>query len=153
MKDIGCTVIFVCLWYWGNIGFCSIPIVSSLNVWYNSLVKSSRIQFSSVAQWCQTLWDPMDCSMPGFPVYHQLPKLAQTHVHWVSDAIQPSVVPFCLQSFPASESFPVSQLFASVGQNIGVPASASALPMNIQDWFPLGLTGLISHKRYTCNRV
>ena len=47
-------------------------------------------QFSSVAQSCPTLCDPMDCSTPGFPVHHQLPELAQTHVHWVSDAIQPS---------------------------------------------------------------
>ena len=45
---------------------------------------------SSVIQSCPTLYDPMDCSMPGFPVYHQLPELAQTHVHGVSDAIQPS---------------------------------------------------------------
>ena len=50
----------------------------------------------------------------------------------------------CLQSFPASRSFPMSQLFVSGGQSIGVSASASVLPMNIQDWFPLGLTGLIS---------
>ena len=69
-------------------------------------------QFSSVAQSCLTLCDPMDCSTPGFPV-HQLPKLAQTHVHRVGDAIQPShpsVVPFSsyLQSFPGSGSFPVS---------------------------------------------
>ena len=48
------------------------------------------LQFSSVAQSCPTLHDPMDCSTPGFPVHHQLPKLAQIHVHWVSDAIQPS---------------------------------------------------------------
>ena len=48
------------------------------------------VQFSSVAQSCLTLWDSMDCSMPGFPVHNQLPELAQTHVHWVSDAIQPS---------------------------------------------------------------
>ena len=47
------------------------------------------ISVSSVAQWCLTLCYPMDCSMPGFSVYHQLPELAQTHVHWVSDAIQP----------------------------------------------------------------
>ena len=57
-----------------------------------------------------------------------------------------SVIPFssCLQSFSASVSFPMSQLFASVGQSIGTSASASVLPMNIQGWFPLGLTGLIS---------
>ena len=48
------------------------------------------VQFSSVAQLCPILWDPMDCSMPGFPVHHQLPELTQIHVHWVSDAIQPS---------------------------------------------------------------
>ena len=70
------------------------------------------IQFSSVAQSCPTLCDPMDCSTPGFPVHHQLPELAQTHVHHVGDAIHPpissSVVPFssCLQSFPKSGSFP-----------------------------------------------
>ena len=180
----------------------------------------------------------MDCSMPGFPVLHHLPELAQTHVHWAGDAIQPShflsspsppafnlsqhqgvfkwvssshqvakglefqllhqfssvqfshsvvsnslqphelqharpprpsptpgihpnscpssqwchptisssVILFssCLQSFPASGSFSMSQLFASGGQRIGVSASASALPMNIQDWFPLGLTVSIS---------
>ena len=60
--------------------------------------------------------------------------------------ISPSVVPFssCLQSFPASRSFPVSQFFTSGGQSIRASASASVLPMNIQGWFPLGLTGLIS---------
>ena len=66
-------------------------------------------KFSSVAQLCLTLCDPMDCSTPGFPVHHQLPELAQTHVHWVDDSIQPSspVVPFssCLQSFPAFRVF------------------------------------------------
>ena len=65
---------------------------------------------------------------------------------WCHPAISSSVVPFSshLQSFPASGSFPVSQFFASSGQRIAVSASASVLPMNIQDWFPLGLTGLIS---------
>ena len=63
--------------------------------------------------------------------------------HWT---ISSSVIPFTsrLQSFPASGSFPMSQFFASGGQSIGVSASASVLPMNIQDWFPLGWTGLIS---------
>ena len=76
----------------------------------------------------------MDCSMLGFPVHHQLLELTQTHVHWVSDASF-SAVPFssCLQSFPASGSFPRSKFFAWGGQNIGVSASASVLPMNIQD--------------------
>ena len=64
---------------------------------------------------------------------------------WCHPTISSSVVPFsCLQSFPASGSFPVSQFFASGGQSVGVSALASVLPMNIQDCFPLGLTGLIS---------
>ena len=89
----------------------------------------------------------MDCGTPGFRVLHHLPQLAQTHVHWVNDAIQsfhplspPS--PFWSQSFPASGSFPMNQLLASHGPS--VRASASVLPMIIQGWFPLGLTGLIS---------
>ena len=89
------------------------------------------------------LENPIDCSMPGFPVFHHLPELAQTHVHQVSDAIQPShplSSPFLLpQSFPVSGSFPMSQFFASDGKSFGASASASVLPMNIQDWFPLGL--------------
>ena len=95
---------------------------------------------------CLTLCDPIDCSTPGFPVLHYHPEFAQTHVHWVNDAIQPShplSFPFSSpQSSPASGCYPVSQLFATGGQNI--EASASVLPMNIQDWFPLGLTSLIS---------
>ena len=67
---------------------------------------------------------------------------------WCHPTISSSVIPFSshLQSFPASESFPVSQFFASGGQSIGVSASASVLPMNIQNWFPLGWTGWISLK-------
>ena len=85
-----------------------------------------EVQFSSVAQSCPTLCDPMNCSMSGPPVHHQLPEFTQTHVHWVSEAIQPShpLVPFsCPQSFPASGSFQMSQLFASGGQSIGVSPS------------------------------
>ena len=71
--------------------------------------------FSSVAQSCPTLYDPMNCSMPGLPVHHQLPEFTQTHVHWVGDDIQPShpVVPFssCPQSFPASGSFQMRWYF------------------------------------------
>ena len=110
----------------------------------------NSVQFSSVAQSCPTLCDLMDYSMPGFPSHHQLLELAQTHIHWVSDAIQPSHLIFChplllLSSiFPSMRVFPMSQFFASGGQTIGVSASASVLPMNIQGWFPLGLTGLIS---------
>ena len=66
--------------------------------------------------------------------------------HWCHPTISCSVVPFSsrLQSFPASGSFHMSEFFASSGQSIGVSASASVLPMNIQDWFPLGWTGWIS---------
>ena len=94
------------------------------------------------------LCDPMDWSTPGFPVHHQLPELTQTHVHpswWCHPTISSSVIPFSSrhQSFPESRSFPISQFFTSGRQCIGVSASASVLPMNIQDWFPLGLTGWI----------
>ena len=110
-------------------------------------------QLNSVVQSCPTFCDPMDSSTLGFPVHHQLLAFTQTHVHQVGDAIQPchptissSDIPFSshLQSFPASGSFPVSQFFASGGQSYGVSASASIVLMNIQYWFPLGLTGWIS---------
>ena len=92
---------------------------------------------------------------PSFSVPHHLPEFAQVHVHWISDAVQPShplpppsllalLFSSCPQSFPGSGAFLVSQLFASGAQSIEASASASVLPVNIQDWSPLGLTGLIS---------
>ena len=91
----------------------------------------------SVAQLCPTLCDPMDCSMPGLPVQNQLPEFTQTYPlsWWCHPTISSSVIPFssCLQSFPASGSFPKSQFFTCGGQSIEVSASASVLPMNIQD--------------------
>ena len=181
------------------------------------------IQFSSVAQLCLTLYNPMDCSTPGLPILHYHPEFVQTHVHWVGDTIQPShallplsllpsifpsirvsvkfshsvlsdslwphelqharppctsptpgihpnpcplsqwchpnisfsVIPFssCLQSFPTSGSFSMSQLFASGGQSTGVAASTSVLPMNTQDWFPLGWTGWIYLQSKGLSRV
>ena len=99
----------------------------------------------------------MDCSTLGFPVHHQIPELTQTHVHWVGDAIQPShpVIPFSSypNSFPASGYFQMSQFFAPSGQSIGVSTSTSVLPMNIQDWFPLELTGFISSLSKGLSRV
>ena len=94
--------------------------------------------YSLVTQPCLTLCSPMDCSTPGFPVHHQLPELAQTHVHLVSDAIQPShplsfPSPPTFKSFPALGSFPVSQFFTSDSQGVGASASASVLPKNTQD--------------------
>ena len=100
---------------------------------------------SSVTKSCSTLYDPMDCSTPGFPVLHCPPEFVQTHVLWVSGAIWPFIPSRSLlllsSIFPASGFFPMSWLFTSGGQSIG--ASASVLAMNIQDRFPLGLTGLI----------
>ena len=120
-------------------------------------LKNSTTQFSSVAQLCPTLCDPMDCSTPSLPVHHQLPEFTQTHVHSVSDAIQPShlLLSFssCLQSVPTSGSFQMSQLFESGGQSIGVSASTSVLPMNIQDWFPLGWTDWVSFQSKGLSRV
>ena len=90
----------------------------------------------------------MDCSTPGSPVLHYLLEFTQTHFHRVGDAIQPShplSSPSSLpQSFAESGSFPMSLLFTSGGQSLVASALASVLPINIQGWFPLGLTGLIS---------
>ena len=88
----------------------------------------------------------MDCSTPGFPVLHHLPEFAQTHVHWIGDAIQPShslssASPPALN--PSQNQGLFHQLFTSSSQNIGASASASVLPKNIHGWFPLRLNGLI----------
>ena len=109
------------------------------------MINIKSFQISSIVQSCLTICDPMDCSTPGFLVY-QLAEIAQTQVHQVGSTFHPLIIPFsfCLQSFPASGPFPVSPLFASGGQSIGVSVSASVLPMNIQglisfriDWFGL----------------
>ena len=103
-----------------------------IQIWYHRMTS----QFSSVTQ-----------SRPT-TLGHQLLELAQTHVHWVSDASNHLVLchPFLLllQSFPASGSFPSGWVFASGGQSIGASASAAVFPINIQDLFLLGYTGLIS---------
>ena len=114
------------------------------------------VQFSSVAQSCPTLCDPVNRSTPALPVYHQLPEFTQTHVHRVSDAIQPShplPSPSPAPNPSQHQFFPMSQHFAWGGQSIGVSASASVLPMNIQGWFPLELTGLISLQSKGLSRV
>ena len=98
-------------------------------------------------------------AVPGFPVLRYFPEFSQIHVNWVSDAIQLShplsspCPPSCPQSFPASGSFPTSWFFASGGQSVGASASASVLPMNIQDSFPLGWSGLISLQSKGLRRV
>ena len=113
------------------------------------------IHFGSVAQSCPTLCDPMDCSMPGLPVHHQLQEPTQTHVYHVGDAIQLS---HSLSS-PSPPTFNLSQhqgLFQWVSpshQVAKVLATASVLPMNIQDWFPLEFTGWISLQSKGLSRV
>ena len=100
----------------------------------------------SVAQSCPTLCNSMDCSTPGFPVFHYLLEFAQTHVHWVDDAIQLShpLLPPSPPVLNLSQYQGLSQwVFSSGGQSIGASALASVLPMSIQGWFPLGLTGLL----------
>ena len=140
----------------------------SLSKWYMSLSKCTWREPSelrsilerwwwwwSVTQSCLTHCDPMDCSMPDFPVLHHLSEFAQTHVHWVGDFIQLSH----LLSPPSPPAFNLSQhqglfqcqLFTSGGWSIG--ASSSVLPKNIQDLFPLGLTGLTSLESKGLSRV
>ena len=117
---------------------------------FSSILKVLSVQsVSSVAHSHPTLCDPMDCSMPSLPVYHHLPEFTEIHVHWISYAIQPTHP----QSFPASGSFQMSQFFASGGKSIGVSASTSVTPMNIQDWFHFGWTGWISLQSKGLSRV
>ena len=97
--------------------------------------------------------NPMDCSTSDFLVLHYLPERPLSQ--WSHPTISSSVIPFssCPQSFPASWSFPVCWLFTSGGQNIGASVSASVFPMNIQDWFPLGLTSWNSLQSKELSRV
>ena len=115
------------------------------------------VQFSSVTQSYLILCSPKNHSTPGLPVHYQLLEFTQNHVHQVSDAIQPSH-PLLSPSPPtlnptASESFPMSQLFSWGDQSIGVSTLESVLPVNIQGWFPLRLTGWISLKSKELSRV
>ena len=112
---------------------------------------------SSVDQSCSTFCDSMDRSMPGLPVHHKLLKFTQTLVHWVCDAIQSSH-PLSSLSPPTfnlsqHQGHYMSQLFTSGGQSIGVSASTSVLPVNIQDWSPSGWTGWISLQSKGLSRV
>ena len=112
----------------------------------------------SATKTCLILWDPMDHSMPGFPGPSSSPGLCSNSCplsQWCHPTILSSVIPFssCLQSFPASGSFPMSLFFASGSQSIGASASVSVLPMNIQGWFPLGWTGLISLQSKGLSRI
>ena len=109
----------------------------------------------SVTQLCLTLCDPMDCSTPGFPVLSGVSSNSHPLSRWCHPTISSSVIPFsfCLHSFPVSGSFPKSQFFASGVQSIGASTSASLHPMDIQGWFSLGLTTLISFQSKSLSRV
>ena len=113
-----------------------------------ALIDNVSIQFSSVAQLCPTLGDPMDRSHTRPPCPSPTPRVHPNSCplsQWCHPSILSSVVPFssCLQSFPASGSFQMSQPFASGGQRIRVSASTSVFPVNTQDW-SLGWTSWIS---------
>ena len=123
---------------------------------YIHMIKSQLFN-RSVAKLCPTLCDPMNCSTPGFSVLQYLLELAQTHIHWVNDAIQPSH-----PLLPPPLSLTLSQhqgLFQWVGsshqvaKSTGASASALVLPVSIQGWFPLGWTGLISLQFKGLSRV
>ena len=124
-----------------------------------------QAMFSSV-QWFSPVWHfpTPDCSTPGFSVHHQLPEPAQTHVHQIGDAIQPShplssllLLPSILTSIRVFSNESVLCIrwpkYWSFSFSIGVSALALELSMNIQDWFPLGLTGLTSLQSKGLSRV
>ena len=116
----------------------------------------SSVQFGRSVMY-DSLW-PHGLKHARLPCPSPSPKICSNSnplSQWCHPTISSSVVPFssCPQSFPASGSFPVSQLFASGGQSVGVSVSASVLPVNIQGWFPLGLTGLISLQSKELSRV
>ena len=130
----------------------SLPLVMVLAFFslLPSLTLKSTVCCSLAGQLCPTLCEPMDCST-SVPCPSPSPGACSNSCplsQWCHPTIPSSVIPFssCPQSFPASGSFLMSRLFTSCGQSIGASASASVLPKNIQDWFPLWLTGLISLK-------
>ena len=125
------------------------------------MVKTVSFRFSSVQFSCSVVSDFLQ---PHEPQHTRAPCPSPTHgvypnscplSRWCHLTFLSSVVPFsyCLQSFPTSRHFPVSQSFASGGQSIGVSASASVLSMNTQDWFLLGLPGLVSLQSKGLSRV
>ena len=121
------------------------------------IIKYRRLGGFSSVRWL-TLCNPMDCSMSGFPVHHQLPELAQTQGHWVSDDIHTSH-PLSSPSPPAFNLYQHQGLFQLIRSShqvvkvIGASTSISVLPINIQDWSSLGLTGLISLQSMGLSRV
>ena len=142
-----------------GISICSAGSAKKQEVTFNFGLGDKPIQFSSVAQLCLTLCDPINHSArPPCPSPTPTPGVYPNSCplcRWYHPTISSSVVSFssCPQSFLASGSFQMSQLFPSGGQSTGVSASASVLPMNTQDWSPLGWTGWISLQSKGLSRV
>ena len=129
------------------------------------MAQFSSVQFNSVTQSCWTLCYPMDCRTPDFPVHHQLPELTQTYIHQIGDVIQPSHplssnhLILCHPLLLPLSIFPTIRVFSNESVlPIRWPKyckfnSTSALPVNIQDWSPLGWTGWISLQSKGLSRV
>ena len=153
--------------YWSGLPFPSPEDLSNPGIKYGSPAmqanssssessgKTSGPEFSSVAQLCPTLCDPMDCSTPGFPFRYQLPGLTQTHIHQVGDAIQSShlLSPPSPPAFNLSQHQRLFQWVSSSNQLAKVLEFQLRHPVNIQDWSPLGWTGWISLQSKGLSRV
>ena len=135
--------------------FNSFPEVLS----YSTICKTFSVSFSSVQSltYVRLFATPWTAAHQVSLSITTLRACSNSHSSswWCHPTVSSSAVPFlsCLQSFPASGSFSLSQFFASGGQGIGVSASASVLPMNIQDWYPLGWTGWVSLQSKGLSRV
>ena len=135
--------------------YCITNLETELNIWVEvTFSVSVSVQF--IQSW-MTLCNPMNRSTPGLPIHHQLQEFIQTHIHWFGDAIQPSY-PLLSPSHPAPNPSQHKNLFQWVnsawgGQSTGVSASTSVLPINTQDWSPLGWTGWISLQSKGLSRV
>ena len=130
-------------------------MINSSILEYITIINISSVQLLSCVWLSATPWTAAHQASLSFPVSQSLLKFMSQLSQWCHPAISSSVIPFssCLQSFLASGSFPVSQFFTSGGQSIGASASTLVLPMNIQDWFPLGWTDLISLLSLGLSRV
>ena len=133
------------------LGSSSLPTCYTLTAWLNYSVQFSCSEVSKSLGPNGLQYASLPCPSPTPGVYSNSCPLSR----WCQPIISPSVIPFssCIKSFPASGYFPMSQLFASGDLSIGVSASTSVLPMNIQDWSPLGWTGWISLQSKGLSRV
>ena len=131
--------------------------ILELNLIFYLLFKKDSVQFSLVTQLCLTLCNSMDSSISDFPVHHQLLELAQSHVHWVCDAILPShsLSSLLLQPsiFPRIRVFSNESVLCIRWPKYWSFSFSISPPMNIQGWFPLGLTGLIPLQSKELSRV